>query len=37
VIQYARYLGMDLPQDNEFLYIAKEGLTAPLPPNWQPY
>lgn len=30
-------LGMRLPEDEGLLYIAREGLKAPLPPNWVPY
>lgn len=29
--EYARYLGMDMDEDKELFYIAKEGLKAPLP------
>lgn len=32
---YAVYLGMNLDEDQEFIYIAKEGLTAPLPEPWK--
>jgi centrosomal protein CEP164 len=32
---YARYLGLDLEEDKELLYLAKEGLTASLPENWK--
>ncbi len=28
---------MDLKEDNDLLYIAKEGLKAPLPENFKPY
>lgn len=28
---------MELPEDKEFMYIAKEGLKAPLPDAWKPY
>jgi len=28
---------MDLKKDREFLYIAKEGLQEPIPPDWKPY
>jgi centrosomal protein CEP164 len=35
VLEYAKYIGMDLEKDKEFLYIAKLGLEAPLPPSWQ--
>jgi hypothetical protein len=36
VIEYAKWLGMDLAEDQELLWIAKEGLKAPLPENWKP-
>ena len=36
VVEYAKYLGMDLVKDRELFYIAKEGLKAPLPSNWKP-
>ena len=32
---YALYLGMKLPEDNDLLYLAKEGLKAPLPAGWK--
>ena len=28
---YAKFLGMDLRRDKKFLYLAEEGLKAPLP------
>jgi len=34
---YAEFLGMDPEQDKEFLYIAIEGLKAPVPPPWETY
>ncbi len=27
VIEYGKYLGLELPEDNEFLYIAVEGVS----------
>lgn len=36
IIDYARYLGMDPNEDKDLLYIAKEGLKAPLPQAWKP-
>ena len=36
VEEYARFLGMDVHEDNELFYIAKEGLKAPLPASWKP-
>lgn len=32
--EYAYFLGMELPEDNDLLYIAREGLMAPLPESW---
>ena len=34
--EYAKYLGMDLQNDRNLFYIAKEGLKAPLPGPWKP-
>lgn len=34
--EYAKYLGMDLQDDKDLFYIAKEGLKAPLPNPWKP-
>jgi centrosomal protein CEP164 len=36
VIEYAKWLGMDLDADKELWWIAREGLKAPLPENWKP-
>ena len=36
VLEYAEWLGMKLPEDNRFLYIAREGLKAPIPEPWKP-
>mmetsp|Transcript_5190 Transcript_5190/g.14669 ORF Transcript_5190/g.14669 Transcript_5190/m.14669 type:complete len:123 (+) Transcript_5190:133-501(+) len=36
VEEYAVWLGMDLPEDTELLWIAREGLMAPLPKPWKP-
>ena len=36
ILEYARYLGMNLPEDRELLWIAREGLKAPLPKDWKP-
>ena len=35
MIEYAEYLGLDLPDDIEYLPLVKEGLTAHLPEEWQ--
>ena len=36
VIEYAKWLGMDLDGDKDLWWIAREGLKAPLPENWKP-
>ncbi|OUM66383.1 hypothetical protein PIROE2DRAFT_6428, partial [Piromyces sp. E2] len=34
--EYASFLGMDVEKERHFLWIARESLKAPLPPNWKP-
>lgn len=34
VEEYAVYLGMDLEEDKELLYIAEMAMNAPLPSGW---
>merc|ERR1712066_1081241 len=36
VLEYAEWLGMDVERDEEFLWIAREGLKQPLPAPWRP-
>jgi hypothetical protein len=36
VLEYATFLGMDMETDQDLLWIAREGLTAPLPAPWKP-
>jgi hypothetical protein len=36
IANYATYLGFQMPQDSHLLYIAKEGLKAPIPSDWKP-
>jgi len=36
ILEYAQYLGMNLTTDQEFFWIAKEGLKAPVPKPWKP-
>ena len=33
--EYARYLGMNLEDDENLLYLAKEGLRSPIPAGWK--
>ncbi|KPA75755.1 hypothetical protein ABB37_08291 [Leptomonas pyrrhocoris] len=35
MIEYGKWLGMEMPQDMPLLWIAREGLKAPLPDNWK--
>jgi len=35
--EHAKYLGMDLLVDKEFLWIANQSLLAPLPPDWEQF
>lgn len=34
--EYAAWLGMKRPDDDDLLWIANEGLKAPLPDHWKP-
>jgi len=34
--EYAAWLGMNRPEDDDLLWVASEGLKAPLPENWKP-
>jgi len=36
VVEYAKWLGMDMEEDKDLVWIAREGLKAPLPDNWKP-
>ena len=35
LVEYAISLGMDPVSDQEFMFIAKQGLLAPLPYPWE--
>lgn len=35
IVEYGKWLGMELPRDENLLWIAREGLKAPLPDNWK--
>ncbi|KAF5224416.1 hypothetical protein ECC02_002354 [Trypanosoma cruzi] len=35
LLEYGKWLGMKFPEDKPFLWIAREGLKAPLPENWK--
>lgn len=34
--EYAKWLGMDLATDKHLLWIARDGIKAPLPADWKP-
>ena len=34
--EYAAWLGLDPAADGDLLWIAREGLKAPLPEEWRP-
>ena len=34
--EYAKWLGMQSPADDDLIWIAREGLKAPLPEHWKP-
>jgi centrosomal protein CEP164 len=36
ILEYAKWLGMDIEQERDLFWIAREGLKAPLPENWKP-
>ncbi|XP_039272922.2 uncharacterized protein LOC120347130 [Styela clava] len=36
VNEYAKVIGLDPENDKDLMWIAKEGINAPLPPNWKP-
>ena len=35
--EYATYLGMNIMEDGDLLWIAEKALTAPLPDGWIEY
>ena len=32
--EYAKWLGMDMEEDRDLFWVAREGLKAPLPEHW---
>ncbi|XP_033970368.1 centrosomal protein of 164 kDa-like [Trematomus bernacchii] len=34
--EYAREIGIDPERESELLWLAREGIVAPLPPEWKP-
>ena len=37
VYDYARVIGIDPDKEPDILWIAREGINAPLPENWKPW
>ncbi len=35
--EYAREIGIDPDSEPELLWLAREGIVAPLPPEWKPW
>ena len=36
IFEYARVIGLDPDKESDLLWIAREGINAPLPVNWKP-
>ena len=36
IVEYAKWLGIDVEKEAELLWIAKEGLMSVLPADWKP-
>ncbi|KAG5500570.1 hypothetical protein JKF63_03665 [Porcisia hertigi] len=36
LLEFADWIGMKLPQDSEFLWLARDALKTPLPKEWKP-
>eukprot|EP00959_Pyramimonas_sp_CCMP1952_P353489 7406181-Pyramimonas_sp.AAC.1 len=36
ILEYARWLGMDVEREKDLIWLAREGLKAPLPDHWKP-
>lgn len=36
VVEYAIMIGIDPVKESHLMYIAKEGINAPLPKDWKP-
>jgi len=37
ICEYARVIGIDPDREKDLLYIAHEGINAPLPADWKPW
>ena len=36
LLEYCKQIGLDPKEDPDLMWIAREGLKAPLPSNWKP-
>lgn len=36
ILDYAKWIGMDIVKDKDLLWIAEKALTTPLPEYWKP-
>ncbi|ESO08989.1 hypothetical protein HELRODRAFT_74209 [Helobdella robusta] len=36
ILEYAKFIGINPDSEPELLYIAREGIIAPLPQHWEP-
>ncbi|EDO33670.1 predicted protein, partial [Nematostella vectensis] len=36
IYEYAQLIGIDPHRESDLLWIAREGIVAPLPPDWKP-
>ncbi|KAG9328478.1 hypothetical protein JZ751_013568 [Albula glossodonta] len=36
ILEYAREIGIDPEREPELMWLAREGIVAPLPPEWKP-
>ena len=37
IFEYARVIGIDPEREKDLLYVAREGINAPMPENWKPW
>ena len=37
IYEYAQVIGLDPDVDTELMWIAREGINAPLPDSWKPW
>ena len=37
IFEYAQSIGIDPSKERDLLFIAREGIVAPLPPDWKPW